>query len=175
MTTPPLLKTRTKDPLESPWRKHMGDDQWVPDVSVDRCMLCRTDFGFWIRRHHCRRCGAVVCDSCSGSRTKFINKASKNRLQTVIAPNKMAKEDCRVCDACVRLIDEKLAQGVSRRFGKDKVDALATGVDNGKQEYTEAIPLGPDKGGNRTVMTIGKYRAEIKESEGNRYIRDSDL
>jgi hypothetical protein len=41
-------------------------------------MLCRAEFGFWIRRHHCRRCGAVVCDSCSGSRTKFIYKA---RLQ----------------------------------------------------------------------------------------------
>ncbi|KAI9987748.1 hypothetical protein PInf_023792 [Phytophthora infestans] len=166
--TPPLLKTRSKDPLESSWRQHMSDGQWVPDVSVDTCMLCRTEFGFWIRRHHCRRCGAVVCDSCSGSRTKFIYKE--------ITPDKLAEEDCRVCDACIRVIDEKLALGVSRRFGKGMAAALAASESDNQQEHT-ATPLEPDKGGNRTVMTMVSVldRAEIKESEGNRYIRDTDL
>ncbi|KAG6594254.1 uncharacterized protein IUM83_13842 [Phytophthora cinnamomi] len=165
---PALLKTRSKDPLESSWRQHMSDGQWVPDVSVDTCMLCRTEFGFWIRRHHCRRCGAVVCDGCSGSRTKFIYKE--------ITPSKLAEEDCRVCDACIRVIDEKLALGVSRRFGKGVAAALASESDNQTEHAAAAAaPLEPDKGGNRTVMTMGRYRAEIKESEGNRYIRDTDL
>lgn len=161
--TPELLRTRSKDPLESSWRAHMGEGQWVPDVSVDTCMLCRAEFSFWIRRHHCRRCGAVVCDSCSGSRTRFIYKE--------ISPNKLADEDCRVCDACIRVIDEKLALGVSRRFGK----GVAAALSDNQQEHTTVAPLAPDKGGNRTVMTMGRYRAEIKESEGNRYIRDTDL
>ncbi|POM57475.1 Hypothetical protein PHPALM_38010 [Phytophthora palmivora] len=150
IVTPPLLKTRSKDPLESSWRKHMSDGQWVPDVSVDTCMLCRAEFGFWIRRHHCRRCGAEI------------------------TPNKVAEEDCRVCDACIRVIDEKLALGVSRRFGKGMAAALAASESDNQKEHTEA-PLEAGKGGNRTVMTMGRYRAEIKESEGNRYIRDTDL
>ncbi|CAI5736297.1 unnamed protein product [Peronospora destructor] len=170
IVTPPLLKTRSKDPLESSWRKHMSDGQWVPDVSVNTCMLCRADFKFWIRRHHCRRCGAVVCDGCSGSRTKFMYKAKQE-----INPNQLAEEDCRVCDACVRVIDENLALGVSRRFGKGMAAALAANVSEGQKDHGIAAPLEPDKGGSRTMMTMGRYRAEIKESEGNRYIRDTDL
>lgn len=77
-----------------------------------------------------------------------------------------------MCDACIRFIDEKLAVGVNRRFGKGL--AIASKSDN-QREHLVAPPLEPDKGGNRTYMTMGRYRAEIKESEGNRYIRDVDL
>jgi hypothetical protein len=33
-------------------------------------MVCETDFDFINRRHHCRRCGRVVCNSCSLLRIK---------------------------------------------------------------------------------------------------------
>ncbi|TYZ60128.1 hypothetical protein PybrP1_005875 [[Pythium] brassicae (nom. inval.)] len=166
--TPPLLKTRTKDPMESSWRMHMKDGQWVPDVSVSACMMCRSEFSFWNRKHHCRRCGAVVCYACSNNRTKFIYKD--------IAPDRVAEEECRVCDLCIQVIDEKLAEGMSRRFGS------GVGVDENSNQNTRwqqaaeaAKPLPPDRNSNRAVLTLGRYRAEIKESEGNRYIRDNDL
>ncbi|RLN51078.1 hypothetical protein BBJ28_00000755 [Nothophytophthora sp. Chile5] len=89
--TPPLLKTHSKDPLESSWRAHM-----------------------------------------------------------------VAEEDCRVCDACIRVIDEKLALGVSRRFGKGMAAAAASESDN-QRDHAAAAPLAPDKGSNRTVMTMGRY------------------
>ncbi|CAI5737017.1 unnamed protein product [Hyaloperonospora brassicae] len=155
VTTPSLLQTRSRDPLESSWRQHMGHGQWVPDVSVDTCMLCRTAFSFWIRRHHCRRCGAVE-----------------------ISPKRQAEEDCRVCDACIQVIDEKVALSVSRRVDKRLAAAAlgSPGAASGQQTDAEpATPLAPDAAGNRTVMTTGRYRAEISESEGNRYIRDIDL
>ncbi|XP_078590684.1 zinc finger FYVE domain-containing protein 26-like isoform X2 [Branchiostoma floridae x Branchiostoma japonicum] len=41
--------------------------QWVPDEDVTHCMVCKFEqFGMFNRRHHCRRCGRVVCYSCSG-------------------------------------------------------------------------------------------------------------
>lgn len=44
-------------------------EQWVEDYSVDRCMLCHTSiFSMIIRRHHCRRCGRLVCHACSRHR-----------------------------------------------------------------------------------------------------------
>ncbi|XP_037688394.1 zinc finger FYVE domain-containing protein 26 isoform X2 [Choloepus didactylus] len=60
--------------------------QWVPDEIENICMVCRRErFTMFNRRHHCRRCGRLVCNSCS---TK-----------------KMAVEGCRenparVCDQC---------------------------------------------------------------------------
>lgn len=42
-------------------------DQWVPDAKVAFCMVCKLEkFSvLFNRRHHCRRCGRVVCASCS--------------------------------------------------------------------------------------------------------------
>ncbi|KAM4852859.1 zinc finger FYVE domain-containing protein 26 [Thomomys bottae] len=60
--------------------------QWVPDETESMCMVCcREHFTMFNRRHHCRRCGRLVCGSCS---TK-----------------KMVVEGCResparVCDQC---------------------------------------------------------------------------
>lgn len=44
-------------------------EQWAQDYSTDKCMLCRTSiFSMIIRRHHCRRCGRLVCHVCSRHR-----------------------------------------------------------------------------------------------------------
>ncbi|KAG6613059.1 Zinc finger FYVE domain-containing protein 16 [Phytophthora cinnamomi] len=48
-----------------------------------------------------------------------------------ITPSKLVEEDCRVCDACSRVIDEMLAFGVSRRFGEGVAVAVASFVPGG--------------------------------------------
>ncbi|XP_053395117.1 zinc finger FYVE domain-containing protein 26-like [Mercenaria mercenaria] len=48
-------------PLEPPPR-----DQWIPDSAASVCMVCKVErFSMFNRRHHCRRCGRVVCAGCS--------------------------------------------------------------------------------------------------------------
>ena len=42
--------------------------RWQPDSEVTRCPICKTAFGFWYRKHHCRKCGRVVCANCSPHR-----------------------------------------------------------------------------------------------------------
>lgn len=38
---------------------------WEKDESVTVCRLCKVKFSFFVRKHHCRRCGKIVCASCS--------------------------------------------------------------------------------------------------------------
>ncbi|XP_073408366.1 zinc finger FYVE domain-containing protein 26 isoform X2 [Dendrobates tinctorius] len=60
--------------------------QWIPDETEVTCMVCKNErFTMFNRRHHCRRCGRLVCSSCS--------------------MKKMVVEGCRenparVCDQC---------------------------------------------------------------------------
>lgn len=51
---------------------------WVPDVDAPVCMHCKkTQFTILNRRHHCRKCGAVVCGPCSNKRFLLPSQSSK--------------------------------------------------------------------------------------------------
>jgi hypothetical protein len=41
---------------------------WQPDAEVSQCPVCRKTFTFLFRKHHCRKCGRVVCATCSPHR-----------------------------------------------------------------------------------------------------------
>jgi len=60
---------------------------WIPDDAINDCMGCEKEFSLIKRKHHCRRCGKVVCAECS--KTKAI-VSSVNKAKEV-----------RVCDKCV--------------------------------------------------------------------------
>ena len=42
--------------------------EWQSDAAADACTACAAPFTLTRRRHHCRRCGTVVCDECSTRR-----------------------------------------------------------------------------------------------------------
>jgi hypothetical protein len=50
-----------------------GACQWTPKKDASVCMQhsCATKFGLTHYRHHCRMCGAVVCDACSRARVSL--------------------------------------------------------------------------------------------------------
>jgi len=39
-------------------------EKWIPDEFSKRCMKCKRQFDFFTRKHHCRRCGYLLCFSC---------------------------------------------------------------------------------------------------------------
>ncbi|XP_072290533.1 FYVE, RhoGEF and PH domain-containing protein 6-like [Eucyclogobius newberryi] len=47
---------------------------WVPDPRATMCMICTCEFTLTWRRHHCRACGKMVCQSCSANiyRLKYL-------------------------------------------------------------------------------------------------------
>ncbi|CAK4623530.1 hypothetical protein LEN26_010258 [Aphanomyces euteiches] len=42
----------------------LNHEEWVPDHERHRCYVCTRNFSNFRRKHHCRRCGEVVCRSC---------------------------------------------------------------------------------------------------------------
>lgn len=62
-------------------------DNWTPDNASNTCLICGSDFTFFRRRHHCRRCGNLVCGNCSA------NTARVDNSETLV----------RVCDTCYTL------------------------------------------------------------------------
>eukprot|EP00756_Hemistasia_phaeocysticola_P029272 Hpha_TRINITY_DN16222_c1_g2::TRINITY_DN16222_c1_g2_i1::g.11250::m.11250 len=61
---------------------------WVPDESTKTCQCCGLNFNFVRRRHHCRACGQVVCNSCSVSRKVVLDMGHTRPV--------------RCCDNCVQ-------------------------------------------------------------------------
>jgi len=62
---------------------------WIPDSEASTCMRCKaTRFSTIQRRHHCRKCGYVVCGSCSTKKIKILEQSDKL---------------LRVCDFCFDL------------------------------------------------------------------------
>ncbi|CAG8571969.1 8799_t:CDS:2 [Cetraspora pellucida] len=79
---------------------------WVPDAEADRCMNCSEVFTLFLRKHHCRACGKVVCHTCS--------------TRNFVIPGSSEREDkiARACDPCFftmfpdAIRDEDLAPGI---------------------------------------------------------------
>ncbi|PAA59776.1 hypothetical protein BOX15_Mlig004500g1 [Macrostomum lignano] len=54
---------------------------WIPDKAQQKCMLCSASFTVINRRHHCRRCGHLVCQSCSNR--KWVLPAQSKKPQRI--------------------------------------------------------------------------------------------
>ncbi|CEL06814.1 Putative FYVE finger-containing protein [Aspergillus calidoustus] len=103
--------------------------RWQPDSEVTECPICGAAFSFWYRKHHCRKCGRVVCASCSPHRitiprqyivhpptaihpsasalahraTQMINLEGDEPTQSPVAFNPAlgGGEEVRLCNPCV--------------------------------------------------------------------------
>ncbi|KAI9261984.1 hypothetical protein BY458DRAFT_515507 [Sporodiniella umbellata] len=91
-------------------RRHLfallPEDQWQKDAWAKTCQFdsCRNTFGLFQRKHHCRSCGGVYCN------THTLNKLPlftlKNLKQPILS---------RTCDTCCfkRIQKESLTQSLS--------------------------------------------------------------
>lgn len=66
--------------------------EWDSNKSSKGCVLCSKPWGtFKNRRHHCRKCGRLVCESCSQNRYALEESGDKKR----------------VCDHCYLILTKK--------------------------------------------------------------------
>lgn len=69
-------------------------NKWIPDDEAKVCMCCKkSKFSLLNRRHHCRRCGRVVCKDCS--------------LQRIFLPELYNILKVRCCNDCFTQIENE--------------------------------------------------------------------
>jgi len=71
---------------------------WVRDVDATACFECRSAFGFFRKRHHCRMCGRAFCRPCSSRKKQLPGKWMKDNKDGLV----------RVCDDCAEMLDGML-------------------------------------------------------------------
>eukprot|EP00755_Sulcionema_specki_P013786 Sspe_Gene.54926::Locus_30257_Transcript_1_1_Confidence_1.000_Length_1960::g.54926::m.54926 len=81
-----LGAVREKIARASIWTVDKNKPTWVPDNCMRNCFVCKRRFRWYRRKHHCRACGQIICDSCSSTRLPI----------TVMG----YEEPVRVCHAC---------------------------------------------------------------------------
>lgn len=131
---------RSKTPADE---KQVTAPLWMPDSTASTCQKCRAAFSLINRRHHCRNCGAIVCDNCSKKRYKLEHVDQRKQV--------------RVCNACydylsgtgarsIRLNSVRLKGGIeaavaAMEAGEDE-NGLHFSDDEMDQELQERVNLG---------------------------------
>jgi len=89
---------------------------WTPNNATTSCECCDVEFGMLTFKHHCRKCGAIVCAGCSSFSFRL--------------PNVDKYKDVRVCDSCFMACVEESAEYASLDdyFEKKRIAQEATVV-----------------------------------------------
>ncbi|KAF7727440.1 DnaJ (Hsp40), sub C, member 2 [Apophysomyces ossiformis] len=81
---------------------------WEADQQASECRRCGRRFNFLVRRHHCRRCGQVVCDRCSTHRLRLpVDEIIQDPMTDPSHYAFIAMHPQRVCTACIRPIAKR--------------------------------------------------------------------
>lgn len=121
---------------------------WVPDSDADRCMTCAVKFTAFKRRHHCRKCGKVVCGKCSDFSYKLDNL------------NKTA----RVCAYCFKELTQTAPHSVSPLPSSDSFENLAEFFDYLRDASSPPpSPLSHDENSKGGVATLTVKRMNASE------------
>ncbi|KAI8065804.1 hypothetical protein BC940DRAFT_223078, partial [Gongronella butleri] len=77
---------------------------WENDRQAAECRRCNRRFNFLVRRHHCRRCGQIVCDRCSSHRIRLpVEELVEDPMISTAHYPIIAMTPQRICDACIRI------------------------------------------------------------------------
>nr|AHH02828.1 zinc finger FYVE domain-containing protein 26 [Danio rerio] len=134
------LATPFTPPEKTPDRK-----DWIPDHKQHICMVCQRErFTMFNRRHHCRRCGRLVCHSCSSKKMAVAG----------------FDEPVRVCDQCYNFFhtdsDEELEQG-EVAGSPSSIDEVLNGVLSLPEVSRKQYRLSPNPAENQQLKSEFYY------------------
>eukprot|EP01018_Ginkgo_biloba_P011752 Gb_13734 [translate_table: standard] len=153
-----------------PQKPSMRGRAWVLDAS--HCQGCSSQFTFFNRKHHCRRCGGLFCNNCTLQRMVL-------RGQGDLA--------VRICDPCKKLEEaarfearhghrNRASKGGSRTTVKSENEILEQilGSDGKPQSLTDSDSTGDDHLDHQMVMDDASS-SKLHEGDNMSHSRKRDF
>ncbi|XP_077290077.1 rabenosyn-5 isoform X2 [Arctopsyche grandis] len=112
---------------------------WLDGSSVKLCPGCAKPFNITRRQHHCRLCGSILCNDCSGffdlnvARCMIDPSLNMTQLQSNSDPSKTG---LRLCEHCYNLIELRKQLQESR----NSKTILVTGYEQMRSIMEQATP-----------------------------------
>ncbi|GIQ79649.1 hypothetical protein KIPB_000321 [Kipferlia bialata] len=144
--------------------KLVGRTEWLEDQVDDICFICDLPFNFIKRRHHCRRCGRIVCADCS--RYTQMTDAATAALQCLSRTTALA---------AMRTVHMALSGSgdpVKARLSLPAADPIPAGgavvwrCVEGVQEYISVADQG--EAGESVIAALERLKAMIRECDSTR-------
>lgn len=141
-------------------RSQMRPDLWVQDHLVENCEACSAEFGFFLRRHHCRQCGHIFCAECS------------DKTFPLTTEDGLAKQEVRVCKKCFRYLatEKRSDKGSMQLVAAQRLEAKQKKRQGQMDKQAEADLLtaksycrGADMNLERALIAIG-HRLPLDKS-----------
>ncbi|XP_017784619.1 PREDICTED: RUN and FYVE domain-containing protein 2 isoform X2 [Nicrophorus vespilloides] len=75
-----LSKLQLSDMKEEASKSKTDSSTWAKDTSATHCKACSKEFNLTRRKHHCRNCGEIFCNSCSDNSMSLPSSAKPVRV-----------------------------------------------------------------------------------------------
>ena len=133
-------------------RTSVGDvaPLWVPDSEASTCMKCGLKFNLVKRRHHCRGCGKVFCNSCC-SQKHVLGYIDDGKPSRVCDDCKNALREAEAAAAAVSSPTRNPPAGVLKKNSVDQgspsaaaAAAAATPSENKQVMFSDGVRPGGD-------------------------------
>jgi len=132
---------------------------WDPDGK--QCVLCLKKFSLMTRRHHCRRCGRLVCHDCS-----------KWRLPSLTKKTTVYERACRLCFQDYKDNGEETNKKIKIAIGDGEESVMAESVAGGSEQQDENVPADLSSCDRCRGMYDydGEYSGDLSFKEGDTII-----
>lgn len=116
------------DDLVGQFSTQFIDSEAPPDwIDSEECLICYNAFTVVNRKHHCRSCGGVFCQTHSSHNVPLVHLG--------------ILEPVRVCDNCYEKVKAKNAGNLQKVHKKSRSRSAPAGDDNEDEQLRKAIEL----------------------------------
>lgn len=177
-TIQPSTRNQPESEEQSPPRRNNSIvlPRWQPDAEVTYCPICSTQFSWFNRKHHCRKCGRVVCATCSQHRItiphEFIvhppqdtspadRRPSLSQRDTEAASTTCGGTKVRLCNPCVpdpNTLPPPPIRSPARERQPDRPTYLLSGFGDGQFRITEEALNAFEAMGNEQSAPVDRRR-----------------